>query len=237
MTGTDEVLNVVDREPARCDDPPGVGGRLRRLCRAATHALPAEGVGVSVMTSDAQVAMAASDPRTSVLEELQFLVGEGPCKDAFGTGLPVLCEDLAGPAAARWPGYAPAVMAHGIRAVFAFPMQVGTARIGAVDVYRGEAGSLGEAVFVRAQHFTAFSLKTLLEPGAATVTPGIDEVGETDFAVYQAQGMVMIQLRVALDEALARLRGYAYAHDRPLTEVAREILAGRLELRDDTQDG
>ena len=46
--------------------------------------------------------------------------------------------------------------------------------------------------------------------------------------VYQAQGMVQVQLGVGLAEALIRLRAYAYAHDRPLHEVAADVVARRL---------
>ena len=38
--------------------------------------------------------------------------------------------------------------------------------------------------------------------------------------LYQAQGMVMVQLGVDLAEAMARLRAHAYAVDRRLADVA-----------------
>jgi AmiR/NasT family two-component response regulator len=48
--------------------------------------------------------------------------------------------------------------------------------------------------------------------------------------VYQAQGMVMVDLGVGLDEALVRLRGHAFVEGRPVAAVARDIVAGRLRL-------
>ena len=39
------------------------------------------------------------------------------------------------------------------------------------------------------------------------------------FVVHQASGMVSVQLDVSVGESLVR-RAYAFAHDRPLTEVA-----------------
>ena len=36
--------------------------------------------------------------------------------------------------------------------------------------------------------------------------------------------MVMVQLGVGLDEALLRMRAYPYAEDRPLAEVAGDIV-------------
>ena len=48
--------------------------------------------------------------------------------------------------------------------------------------------------------------------------------------VYQAQGMVMVDLGVGVDEAMARLRAHAYAEGRPIAAVARDIVAGKLTL-------
>jgi ANTAR domain len=51
--------------------------------------------------------------------------------------------------------------------------------------------------------------------------------------VYQAQGMAMVDLGVSLPDALARLQACAYAHDRLLHDVARDIVNGRLRLEPD----
>ena len=48
--------------------------------------------------------------------------------------------------------------------------------------------------------------------------------------VHQACGMVSAQLEISLTEAAVRLRAHAYAEDRPLAEVAREVVARRLRL-------
>ena len=53
--------------------------------------------------------------------------------------------------------------------------------------------------------------------------------------LFQSQGMVMVQLGVSLAEALTRIRAYAYAEDRRLTDVAADIVARRLRFdRDPT---
>ena len=48
--------------------------------------------------------------------------------------------------------------------------------------------------------------------------------------IDQATGMLTEQLGVGIEEAFVRLRAYAYADDRRLTEVARDIVARRLRL-------
>jgi hypothetical protein len=45
----------------------------------------------------------------------------------------VLIADLARDALTRWPAYAPAAREHGVQAVFAFPLQIGAARLGTLD--------------------------------------------------------------------------------------------------------
>jgi AmiR/NasT family two-component response regulator len=51
--------------------------------------------------------------------------------------------------------------------------------------------------------------------------------------IYQAQGMVTVQLGVNLAEAMARIRAYAYANQQPITDVARDIVSRKIRLEDD----
>jgi len=46
--------------------------------------------------------------------------------------------------------------------------------------------------------------------------------------------MVHVQLGITLTEALARLRAYAYAHDRSLSDVATDIVTRRLVIEADS---
>jgi hypothetical protein len=65
-------------------------------------------------------------------------------------------------------------------------------------------------------------------PGAAA--DGLDEALSYHYQLHQAQGMVMVQVGVSLTAALAVLRAYAYAHDRQLDDVARDVVARTLRL-------
>ena len=137
------VRALIAEESAGSEGAPGAAGGLRRLCRALVRALPASGAGVSVMTDhDTQGLAAASDGTSSLIEELQFTLGEGPCLDAHASRRPVLASDLSGEPATRWPAYSAAAQEQGVRAVFAFPLQIGAARLGVLDVYRHEPGAL-----------------------------------------------------------------------------------------------
>jgi len=109
--------------------------------------------------------------------------------------------------------------------VFALPLQVGMSRVGALDVYRDSPGGLSGAEITDAVRIGDAVTQVLLRMDA---TP-------SDFSaeVYQAAGMITVQLEVEISEALARLRAYAYAEERPLREVARDVVARRLRLERD----
>jgi hypothetical protein len=54
--------------------------------------------------------------------------------------------------------------------------------------------------------------------------------GDFHFVVHNAAGAVSVQLDVSVTEALIRLRAYAFANNRPLDEVAEDVVAQRLRL-------
>jgi len=217
--------------------PAGTAGWLSGLCRTLATHLPASGAAISLMTQQGSSAMAAaSDKAYQGVEELQFTLGEGPCMDAFATGRPVLVPDVAGDAAGRWPAYCSDARGRGVRAVFAFPLQIGSARLGAMDVFRDQVGPLSSAEVARALLFAEVATMTLLdgqEHARDGQPAGLGEPLDTSLEVYQAQGMVMVALGVSLVEALARIRAYAYANDRRLGSVARDIVNCTLSLERD----
>jgi hypothetical protein len=199
---------------------------LKRLCLACVQHLSVSGAGVSVVSgAGARDIVFATDHVSAQIEELQVSLGEGPCIDAWSSRFPVLEPDLRHPLPGRWPVFAPAARAAGAAAVFALPLQVGQARVGALDVYRDTPGGLSDADVIDARKLGAAVTQVLLrmEP-----TP-------SDFSaeVYQAAGMITVQLDVDISEALARLRAHAYAEECPLREVAHDVVARRLRLERD----
>ncbi|WP_035857942.1 GAF and ANTAR domain-containing protein [Cryptosporangium arvum] len=237
------MKSVVERESAirRLIDaqPPvaGARGTLLRICRAATGVLAASGAGVSVFTpGDVRGVCAASDPRSERLEELQFVLGEGPCIDAFESRRPVLVTDLVAYAEARWPMYTPAVYERGVRAVFAFPLQIGGARLGVLDVFRDQEGALSAEQLTDALTFADVAVAMLLDEhddSNGGVGQGVIDAVDSRAELFQAQGMVMVQIGGTINEAMVRLRAYAYAENRALSEIARDVVAGRLSFDQD----
>jgi hypothetical protein len=231
------VWELIAAEEVEGPAPEGTVSRLNRLCRAGVRGIPASGLGVSVLNDEGDHGVAAvSDAVSAEVEELQFSLGEGPCIDAHASGRPVLQSALDEAALRRWPGYARAAYEHGVRAVFAFPLQIGAARVGVLDVYRDSAGALSGDDLGRAFAFADAALTTLLDGQAEVPAGDIDDglaraLTHHRAEVYQAQGMVRVQLGVSLEDALALIRAHAFAHSRALSDVAADIVARRLTLR------
>ena len=226
------IRDLIEGEPHSGGDG---GGLLQRVCVAAARTLAASGAGISVISeTGARGIFAASDPLTEHIEELQFVLGEGPCWDAFATRRPVLIPDLDGESAARWPVYTPAAHDSGVRAVFSFPLQMGAVRLGVLDVFRNRTGLLNDDELADAFTFADVTMTALLDehedPATTRLGDGLAEAVEHRAELFQAQGMVMVQLGVPIAEALTRIRAYAYAHGRRLDEVAHDVLDRRLQF-------
>jgi GAF domain-containing protein len=199
--------------------------------------LPASGAGISVYAEHGRYSLlTAADPASERLEEMQFVLGEGPCVDATAAGRPVLVSDLEDEPPTRWPVYSAAMNEAGIRAIFAFPLQVGAARLGVMDIFRTRPGPLSRTELVRAFDFTDQAVNILLtmqDPEPAIETEVISDDGAMSAELFQAQGMVMVQLGCTLSEAMTRIRAYAYAENRRLVDVARDIVARILRFDGD----
>ncbi|MCA2211734.1 GAF and ANTAR domain-containing protein [Jidongwangia harbinensis] len=207
---------------------------LQRVCRTAAETLSASGTGISVLTDDGvRGVCAASDPHCEQIEELQFVLGEGPCIDAFEARRPVLIPDLTDGSAARWPMYGPAAHAGGFCAVFAFPLQMGAARLGALDVLRDHPGPLSDEQLSDAMVFADITMEALLDQHEASSGAGVADEIEHRAEIFQAQGMVMVQIGGTIGEAMARMRAHAYAENRGMGEIARDVLNRKLQFSRD----
>lgn len=207
---------------------------LGRVCQTATEAT---GAGLMLMSGDVpRGSVATTDDVSTLIEDLQFSFGEGPCVDSFRRGTPVLEPDLATPAVPRWPAFAPPAVQAGVRAIFGFPLLVGAIRLGALNLYQDEPGDLTEDQYADALVVASVAAEALLtlQSGAAAGELASELEAGSNFqtVVHQASGMVAAQLDVTVAQGLIRLRGYAFGHNRPLTEVAEEVIARRLRIPD-----
>ena len=239
----DERMSAALALLGRCEVTEGTVGLDRRAAALAAAALGVDGIcaGVGIGPQGAALAWGLETVAVAV-EGLEFTLGQGPSRDAVVAGTPVLVPDmdLPGPTA-RWPAFAYGLAGFAVRAVFAFPLRIGAISVGVLTAHRALPGSLTAEQLADA--LTLADAVTLLlahqacaEADKASVVtrdaprPGWGRPGTYRADVHQATGMISIQLEVSLAEALVRLRAHAYLHDRPVGQIALDVLARRLRF-------
>jgi ANTAR domain len=217
------------------EDDRAVAGEI---CRACVEGLDIDGAAISLLTADPlRETVFASDATADLLEDLQFSLGEGACIDAALSRRPVLVADMNDPVQTdRWPVYAAAVVEQaGVRAVFALPLQWGAIDVGVLDLYRRTPGLLSATQMRDA--LNAADAATLILLGLRS-GPGDEQSWDRSWGnraeIHQATGMVVAQLGISAADALARLRAHAFAEQRLLGEVARDVVARRLRFTGET---
>ena len=124
---------------------------------------------------------------------------------------------------------------RGSRAVFALPLQVGAIRVGVLDLYRDTAGALSPEELSEALTFADAATHAPAGPAGrghrrggvlARALAVLDDRAE----VHQATGVVSVRAGVGLAEALVLLRARAYAEERPIGDLARDVLDGVVEF-------
>jgi hypothetical protein len=211
------------------------GTGTARLCEVCADVMSMTGAGIMLMSGDVpRGSVCSSNDVSALIEDLQYTLGEGPCIDAYGQDRPILEGDLAGSGAARWVAFAPGALDAGARAVFGFPLRVGAVRLGALNLYRDRAGPLNDDQHAEALVVAGVAARAVLamQAGASAGALGAELESGADlrFVVHQAAGMVSAQLDVSVGEALIRLRAHAFASQRLLAEVAKDVVDRRLRF-------
>jgi len=203
---------------------------------ALVAALPITGASIAIFDPEGrQSTVWASDAVAVQIEELQFDLGQGPHWRALAAQLPVVIADVHADSDAEWPLFGAAVRELDVGALFAFPVMLGSAPVGVVDMYRALPGALSQTDFVRAIKLCGLVARPAVIDavvGATTDAVPMALAPAMRREVHQATGVVLVQLDLTATEAFFVLRAHAYSTDRTVLEVALDVLAGRLDFRD-----
>ena len=121
--------------------------------------------------------------------------------------------------------------------MFALPVTMGSATVGAVGLYRITPGRLSDealAVAMRLARATAVPAvrEALRMAGQPNATGAVDAVPELRREVHQATGMISAQLDVTTTDAFLMLRAFAVSSERSLSEVAGDVVGGGINFLD-----
>jgi len=210
------------------------------LCEACVMLFDIDAAAISLIFAGSNSGtLGSSGTAARAYDELQFTFGEGPCLDSVSTRAPVLVADLAKPSNGRWPAYGPAMLDYRVRGIFAIPVVLAGEYVGALDLFRIEPGELHRDELAGAVVAAELASAPLLDVMDSDLHAAVNDPKSNAWAdfnvlsrteVSQATGMLIAQLEIEPAEALVRLRAHAYATERSVTDVAREILNRQLRL-------
>jgi hypothetical protein len=210
-------------------------GSWDRVCEACAEALSVTGAAISLLSGDQRTLLGTSDEVAWTIEEAHFTFGEGPGVDAARLGVTVHEPDLPGTGPTRWPMFTAQALDAGVAAIDALPLRVGAGHIGTMHLYRNQPGPLTAPQLADALTVANLITHTVLALQADAPTGTLAApLAEMPFrrVVHQATGMIAAQLNITDTDALARLRSHAYRQDRPIDDIAAQVVARTLRFDD-----
>ena len=206
---------------------------LTRVAEYCVSLCSAGGAGIVVLDVTGTLRdVAYSSDAVRRLESFQTHVGEGPCGDCVRTGRRVVSSDLAADGD-RWPVFAPEALRAGFASVRALPLRFGTATVGALNLFDLTVGDASDEDLRRAQTLADLAVIALLHHGVAdepwdAKQQSLSRTLRARSVIERAKGVLAETGGLDMDEAYARLRGYAADSGDTLTEVAEQLVEGRL---------
>jgi hypothetical protein len=206
-----------------------------RLCIALVTVVGLDGGAITIGFADSErTTICVTDETAEKIEDLQDLLREGPGLDAYRTGdIVALSRDQQERA---WPLLVQALGDHHRpEIVIGIPMSPRDDVLGAAMLYSREA----EPPDLDHQELrflvNAVGVAIL---GTFERSDDTEEIWSTRDRVHQATGMIVAQLRIRPNDALAVLRAHAFAHGSTVAVVADAVLRRELDFRiDDGHEG
>ncbi|MEU3465816.1 GAF domain-containing protein [Streptomyces sp. NPDC006733] len=205
-----------------------------RLCAAISHCLTMDGAAISLLTDSVYAQfLGASHPAALQLENVQFAVSEGPGVTAAATGQPVIVPDLHH-VVTPWPffGSLAREQLRDVGAIYALPLMIGGNTVGTVTLFRHEPGrpatdlaELSDIALVTATGFLWSAFQPLTGTGELPPWEPTSVLAAHWGAAHCAAGALAEQEGITAEDALARIRGRAFASDRTVPEVSADIIS------------
>lgn len=171
--------------------------------------------------------MAASTESVRMLELFQLQAEEGPCRDCYRFGAPVINSDLSR-AAGRWPRFAPEAVAARYNAVHAFPLRHRDTVIGALNLFSTAAGRIEADDLKIIQALADVATIGLLQQRALAhsevLTEQLQGALNSRVTIEQAKGALARMRDVSVDEAFTLLRDHSRRHHLRLTDLALAVV-------------
>jgi hypothetical protein len=196
---------------------------------AARQVRACSGASATLWRGGEPLVMAASHPDISGLIEVERASGGGPELTALSSGATVACPDTV--TERRWPGYAEAALARGVRCSVTLAHVAGAAAV-TLSLFGARPRVLDPGELPLAELLVAVGGAVIGNMSSYTdaerTALQLREAAESRALVDQAKGILMHAMGCSADQAFERMREISQQHSLKVTEVARRIIDSRL---------
>jgi ANTAR domain len=218
-----DLLSITDKSRSRS---------LGELASLAARQVPAcSGAAATVWRDGEPVIMAATHPDISGLTEVELPCHRGPETSALATGETAHCPDTL--AEERWPEFAQAALAHGVRCSVTLAHRPGAEAV-TLSLFGARPRVLDPSQVPLAELLVAAGgalVDNLSQFGdARRAALQFRDAAESRALVDQAKGVLMNALGCSADEALSRMRQISQQSNMKVTEVASKVISGQSGL-------
>lgn len=206
---------------------------LQTLVDSAVDLFDASAAGILLANQQRELeVVVATSERSNLVGLMQLDAGEGPCIEAFQTGVTVSVEDT-DEMQRRWPVFAAASEQAGFASVHSIPLRLRNTTLGSMNMFRESPGSLNDGDAAAARALTDVATISILQRTAEHATLAQSQLQralDSRVAIEQAKGFIAQTHQVDLDTAFRLLRSYARSHQLLLMDVARAVTEREIVL-------
>ena len=228
MTREDDLVESLVSMAASLVTGDDVTDLLNRLTTDCARLLDVNSAGLLLADRRGTLhVLAASSHDAADLETFQVQRSQGPCHDCYLDGRPVLVADIQGETA-RWPGFVPVALQHGIRSVHAVPLRLHDHILGALGLFGSGTGELNQRDLRLAQALADVATISMVQDRVAADRDAVNQqlqiALDTRVVLEQAKGVLAHTGGLGMADAYAVLVRYARDHNLKLALVARALV-------------
>ena len=163
--------------------------------------------------------VAASADLARQADQLQYDLEEGPCLEAVETGEPRLSNRLEH--SEDWPRWGPRAAQIGVHALLGIQLSTDDEVLGALNLYAGRPDAFARDDIDIAEVYATHATNALT---AARISTGLRTALHSRHMIGVAQGILMQQYTLTMDQSFELLRRYSSHLNTKLSEVAEHVV-------------
>lgn len=215
-------------ELSRALEATDLSAALRHVATLSASLVPGTlAASVTLWRDGAPYTFSASADQILEVDDAQYDEQAGPCLEAAEKDDAVLVDDIAAHRTC-WPAFTAAAARRGVRSALSLPLKVADQVVGSLNLYGSEQGAFNDAgvdlARVVAAHGGVAAVNSAVLFEARDLAGQLQQALQSRATIDQAIGIVMATRRVGSSEAFQLLTRQSQNTNRPLRDVAAELV-------------